>query len=289
MKSLDFRSRSEPHVPYWMESIPNLGPEERREQMRPKNYKKLLKKLRVLDRKFRLNLSSIAICPTLLENKLAELAALNPSSNRFKILGIGSILGKGQYEKLRCILLWIEYSFESEWLRFLILEPFQRLIPRNSTNPGIQSELKFLDMILSMEISQRRDLIEKIYSDHNLKSMIERGRNLVKHFEISLLETNPVAISQRKRGYNDKGSTSLRSEKERKRSMNEMNKRIEEIKREILERQLLIYKQNLDRILEVQNSESRHQIKEIVSNLDNDIKDLYEEQLSQENDYKNLE
>lgn len=283
---LDYPSSSEPELLNWLDYIPNLSSEEKRTKMTPKNYRKVLKESRRLNREYSYSLHFIISSPDLFNEKLAELAACVPTSGEFKVKGIQYLLGKGQYTKIRSVLLFLEFSLDEEWLRFLLMEPFLRLIPSKSTSPGIQAELKFLGMILQMNKIQRRELLLKIFSSHNLEKMIEKGKELTSRMTISLFETAPVAQLSRKRGYNDKGSTSLTPNKERRRIMNEGERSFSEIKEDILRKQLLLFERNLDRLLQISESEDRQQIKRIISDQEEDLEILNEEQLERENQFR---
>jgi len=227
----------------------------------------------------------VLICPVLLENKLAETSALFPQLQiEMKLKGLGKILGTNQYKKVKNMLLYLHFAEIPEWMKFIIGENLERLIPKLG-KPGIEAELQFIGTILKLERSQADLILKKLYSDHNLKEMIETGFKLFKLLSFSFFPDSPVLITKRKRGYSDKGSTSSESDKRRKISMNEINREVEEIKQRVLKKQLQIFEKNLDRILEIENSDfSRNEIKKIVKNQNVEIQNIQHPEEEKEND-----
>lgn len=267
------------HLPGFLDSIKGSLSSERRES-RPKNPNIQLKKLRRLNDQFRLRVSDIFQNPQLITDRMASKAALYPNfaSTDFKIRGIQNLQGKGQYRKILNILLAI-YSLDDEWIKFYLAEPFLRLIPREP-KPGIQSELHFIIKILvTMDSIQRQDLLSKIYSKHNLKQKIENGKFWIErlNFTIEFFDTTYVKIAQRKRGYNDKGSSNPIHTKRRNRCMTEIQEEIEIRRQRILAKQMEIFERNLDRLLELESSDTRKEAKKIIRNQNLEVQELQEQ------------
>lgn len=245
---------------------------EERQQSRGKNYNRINNSLFHLNKKYNLSVTDIQLFPDLIQSRLAEIAALFPTYTvDFRLCGIGKIQGKGQYNKLKNILIFLATSDIPEWLKIYFEEPILRLIPKQ-IEEGIISELQFLSQIFVMEKSQRIDILNKIYSSNNLRSQEEAGLKLLyKHFFFSFFPSGNVKETQRKRGYSDKGSTSLRSEKERRKCMTEIESTFEERKQRIKLKQLEIFERNLDKILEISSLDSRKEVKNIIRNQNEQI------------------
>lgn len=241
---------------------------EERQKSHSKNYIKLTKQYNELNRKYSIQFSEIDKNPNSIETKLAEISALHPNLNvELRLGGIGRILGKDQYKKIKNILLYIEYSDLSGYLKLILNECFVKLIPSGLTK-GIAAELQFLGQILMYPDEQKRNLLSKIYSKNNLKSQIETGKFLVNlNLFFQFFPSGRVEVPKTKRGYNDKGSMSLESERERKIAMTEIEEEIDLKRQKIILKQLELFERNLDKLLEIETSDSsRKTIKNIIKN-----------------------
>lgn len=251
---------------------------EERSKSRPKNYIRLVKKLRSLNLRYRLPVRSLLDDPSILEKRMAEIAAYNPKVQvNLRITGIGKIQGKNQYKKIKNILLFIETSKLSPWMKLLLEEPFLKLVPTEPVT-GVRAELKFLCNIFQLDEVTKRATLEKLYSEHNLEAMCRNGKDLLGQiFYVEFFDTRNPRIAQRRRGYNDKGSTIPDSEKERRNSMKTIAEEIEERRQRILLKQMEIFERNLDKILEISDTDSRGEAKRIIQNLNNELKSTLEE------------
>lgn len=248
---------------------------EERRNSKPKNFNRSLRKLRVLQKQYRIQFFQIVSNPSLLEIRMAEIAALDPTSIQvdFRIKGIGKILGKNQYRRIKQVLIFLILTDLPEWIKFYLECEFLKLVPKN-IEQGIQAELRFFAMIVQMERTQRIDILNKMYPSHSLKEMEQAGAAfLCKNIYFDFFDTTIVKCTERKRGYSDKGSTIPESEKKRRKSMREIEKEIELVKQEILLKQMKMFEKNLDRILELDSSKDKKEIQEI---LDTQNQKLYE-------------
>lgn len=266
------------HLEGFLDYVKGSLSSERRSN-RPKNPNIQLKKIRRLSKKFRLKVSDALISPQNLIDRMAEKAALFPTFELadFKIKNIGKIQGKDQYRKILNILLAIYFSNDEEWLKVLLSAPFLKLVP-NLPKPGIQCELAFVSKILvNHERSQRNELIEKLYSKQNLRKKIETGIFWLSRLDIYIefFDVNYVKVSQRKRGYNDKGSRNPDHIRERMKSMKEIQTELEERRLRILAKQMEIFERNLDKLLEIDTSQSRKEAKEVIRQQNQEVQEIY--------------
>lgn len=267
-----------------LEGIQGSLIEERRSNS-PKSYHQLTKKLSGLNRKYNLQVSEILTDPSSLNLRLAEIATLYPNYQvDLKLKGIGKIMGKNQYNKVKNMIIYLSLAEIPEYLKFIIESSLLKLVPKGP-GEGIKAELQFLSLISQMEKSQRLEILNKIYSDTNLKSQRDAGYLLLcKNFYLQFFDSSLVKVPQRKRGYNDKGSTSLEHEKERKKSMAEIERLIEDQRQRILLKQMELFERNLDRILAVNTVDSRKEVKEIIRNQNEELSKINNPQEEKEDE-----
>lgn len=255
-------------------SLPK-NPNAYRNSKRFKEYRKFLKNQK---NEGILLLSDVLAQPSLLTERIALETALFPNValTDFRVKGIHKIQGKGQYRQILNILLAI-YSIDDEWLKFVIGEPFLKLVPKIPKS-GIQSELAFVAKVLALEPSQRTEVLSKIYSKHNLSEKIATGFFYIRKYSLNIqtMETSTVRMSQRKRGYNDKGSSNPIHVKRRMQCMTEIEKDLELIRARILKKQMELFERNLDKLLEIQTCNNRKDIKEIIRNQNREIKEIHD-------------
>lgn len=256
-----------------LEGVKGSLAEERRSRQ-PRNFNLNLKKIRSLNQKFKVTVQETILKPSLLEKKLAEIAADNPTFPlEFKIRGWNRILGKDQYRKIKNMLLTLEFKEIPNWLKFLIQEPLLKLVPRRA-EPGIQAELVFLVKILSLPETQKFQVLEKLYSQNNLKQQIEAGTKLFCSLSWQIFSDQRVKTPERKRGYTDKGSTSLKSERERKKCLMEQNQELEILRKKILKKQMLLFERNLDQLLQLDESTTRRERLELIKNQNDQLEQI---------------
>lgn len=241
----------------------------------PKDHNRLLRKLRLIEKKTRIQFFELLKEPPgFLEKRMAYNAALFPETSiQMKLKGKSSILGKNQYKKIKNIILFIDYRF-SGWLRFILLEEFFSLIPKGPAE-GIKAELQFLRLILELPEEQKKELLEKIYSEHNLEKQRKTGEFYLSSpkFYLSFFDITLIPQKVRRRGYNDKGKGTPLHEKERRKAMRSIEEELDLTRKRILRKQMELFEQNLDKLLAIGPETDRSVIKQIIQSQNEELSD----------------
>lgn len=252
---------------------------EERASRRPKNYNRIVRELRSLARSTSLRYSDVRQNPDLIQIRMAKIAASIPKYNGvdFRVTGVEKILGKNQYKKIKNMLLYV-MILDDDWLKFLLQEYLLKFVP-SGPQIGIRAELQFLAKIAILPVEERRTILSRIYSLHNLEKQIETGLDLMERFiSFQFIDTKSVKQRQRPRGYEDKGNYRPISEKRRKQSMKEISQEIERTREAILLKQMKIFEETLDKILKIQDCSNRRIVKQIIQNQEESLVENYQNQ-----------
>lgn len=228
---------------------------EERHKLGPRNYNKIIQEAKKLNRKHRLDLLTAINQPDLLIVTLSEFTTVAPNiTTDLQIRNLfNQFEGKGNSKKLRYLVIYLSLLEKSWLVTTLIEERLERILNSKFLRSKTLWETKMLyDLRKCLSLDQYRTLLSKIYQPSTIKDWQTLGSKILERAFLSYFDEKPIIATQRKRGYTDHGSTpSEKQRTERKILMSTENRTNAQIKEDILRKQLLLFEQNLDEILEL--------------------------------------
>lgn len=247
--------------PYWLDGLQGTRSEERRSS-RPQYSVKAYKRLRRIEKQTSIKCLDILVNPDLLNIQLSQFGREYPDDAlNLRITKFERVIseGKGRYKRLLDTFIFLKYHLQvEEWLfEFLgFAEKFRRVLRKRCfDNPRFNELYRVIELYYGTTPAQFRQILNEIYQPSQLQDKYIRGKKMVKVLEIHLIDSRLPKEKIRRRGYSHSAKKDSEAEKERRDCMNNIERENELLREEILNKQLKLFKENLDLLLELSSQD----------------------------------
>lgn len=241
--------------PYWLEGTQGSLSAERARDFSVQRIRKLEKEYRRLNDRYRISIPEILQNPQLLNIKLSEFGSAHPDVLlNIKIKGLAKVFeGKGRFSRMTSVFIYLTTQEIPEWLfEYLFSETFNRLARlKKFGNPRFNEYLRIYEFYRMLTREQYQEVIKQIYYSSSIVEMRRNAKRYLSSLTLDFCSTSSLKIKIRRRGYAHSAKQSTQSEKERMKSMKEIEFENEQLRQRILNKQLKLFEKNLDTLLQI--------------------------------------
>ena len=186
------------------------------------------------------------------------------------------------------MLAWYNLEKVPQWLNFLVEEELDQILSVESiyANSKIFREnhiIRQTFLVLGKDLGN--EILRSVYQEENLQRWTKTGMNLIQAYEVVKIPLFNVKQTIRRRGHRGSHSNKHKSRDERRRVMESIeNRSLEEIKRDILKKQALLFEHRLELYLQLEEKDiPRNERREIFNRLLDDTESLREMETEEQN------